>query len=110
MIRPTIRGMNTDMESNVGSNTKPGQISTDNSPKRMVKRAAGRARKAGSGARRLDDLMGGGFPLRSVSVVHGPAFIGKDVLLSQFIAEGIKNGIPSVIVLTHSTPRSSERG
>jgi len=72
-------------------------------PVRKVKKAAGKARKAGSGGRRLDDLMGGGFPFRTVSVLQGPAFIGKDVLLTQFIAEGIRFGIPSLIVLTHYT-------
>ncbi len=71
--------------------------------KRMVKKGAGKARKAGSGGRRLDDLIGGGFPFRSLSLVQGPAFIGKDSLLTQFIAEGIKHGIPSLIVLTHYT-------
>jgi archaellum biogenesis ATPase FlaH len=71
--------------------------------KRMVKKSAGKARKAGSGGKRLDDLIGGGFPFRSISLVQGPAFIGKDALLTQFIAEGIKHGIPSLIVLTHYT-------
>jgi KaiC/GvpD/RAD55 family RecA-like ATPase len=71
--------------------------------KRMVKKGAGKARKAGSGGRRLDELLGGGFPFRSISLVQGPAFIGKDALLAQFIADGIKFGIPSLVVLTHYT-------
>ncbi len=71
--------------------------------KRVVKKGAGKARKASSGGRRLDELLGGGFPFRSISMVQGPAFIGKDALLAQFIAEGIKFGIPSLIVLTHYT-------
>jgi len=71
--------------------------------KRMVKKPAGKARKAQSGGKRLDDLLGGGFPFKSISLVQGPAFIGKDVLLTQFISEGIKYGIPSLIVLTHYT-------
>ena len=71
--------------------------------KRMVKKASGKARKARSGGARLDDLLGGGFPFKSVSLIQGPAFIGKDVLLAQFISEGIKYGIPSLIVLTHYT-------
>lgn len=72
-------------------------------PKRMVKKPSGKARKAASGGKRLDDLLGGGFPFRSVSIIQGPAFIGKDVLLAQFISEGIKYGIPSLVVLTHYT-------
>ncbi|MEA3559918.1 MAG: RAD55 family ATPase [Candidatus Thermoplasmatota archaeon] len=69
----------------------------------VKKPGKGKATKARSGGRRLDDLLGGGFPFRSCSLVEGPAFIGKDVFLTQFIAEGIKYGIPSLIVLTHST-------
>jgi KaiC/GvpD/RAD55 family RecA-like ATPase len=94
-------------------NSKFSQDSGQGFPvRRMVKKGAGKARKAGSGGRRLDDLLGGGFPFRSISLVQGPAFIGKDSLLThigkdslltQFIAEGIKFGIPSLIVLTHYT-------
>ncbi len=71
--------------------------------RRMVKKSAGKARKASSGGSRLDELMGGGFPFMSVSVVQGPAFIGKDTLLTQFISEGIKFGTPSLIILTNYT-------
>jgi KaiC/GvpD/RAD55 family RecA-like ATPase len=75
-------------------------------PKRSVavKKPSGtRPTKARSGGRRLDDLLGGGFPFRSCSLVHGPAFIGKDVLLTQFISEGIRSGVPALVVLTQST-------
>ncbi len=70
----------------------------------MVKKASGtRPSKARSGGRRLDELLGGGFPFRTCSLVNGPAFIGKDMLLAQFISEGIKYGAPALIVLTNST-------
>lgn len=51
----------------------------------------------------MDELLGGGLPFRSCSLVQGPAFIGKDILLSQFVAEGIKYGIPAMVILTQST-------
>lgn len=79
------------------------QFNQGHPQKRMVKKAAGKARKASSGGRRLDDMMGGGFPFKTLSIVQGPAFVGKDVLLTQFISEGIKFGIPSIVVLTHYT-------
>lgn len=69
----------------------------------VKKPSKGRATKAKSGGQRLDDLLGGGFPFRTCSLIEGPAFIGKDVLMAQFIAEGIKFGIPSLVVLTSST-------
>lgn len=69
----------------------------------VKKPSKGKATKARSGGKRLDELLGGGFPFRSCTLVEGPAFIGKDILLTQFIAEGIKYGIPSLVVLTNST-------
>ena len=72
--------------------------------KRAVKRPrGGKAAFARTGGSKLDELLGGGFPIKSNILVQAPAFIGKDVLMSQFVSEGIKTGIPSVIVTTHST-------
>ncbi|MFW3146830.1 MAG: RAD55 family ATPase [Thermoplasmatota archaeon] len=68
-----------------------------------VKRPSGKATKARTGGSRLDELLGGGFPFSSCCLIEGPAFIGKDILLSQFISEGVKFGIPSLVVLTQST-------
>lgn len=72
--------------------------------KRAVKRpAGGRAIAAKSGGDKVDELLGGGFSFKSNILVQGPAFVGKDALLTQFVSEGIKAGAPSIIVLTHST-------
>lgn len=69
-----------------------------------VKRpSGGKPTKARSGGKRIDELLGGGLPFRSCSLIQGPAFIGKDILLSQFIAEGIRSGIPALVILTQST-------
>ncbi len=71
---------------------------------RIVKRPSGeKPRKAQLGGKRLDEFLGGGLPFRSCSVVQGPAFIGKDILLAQFISEGIKYGSPAIVVLTNNT-------
>jgi len=69
----------------------------------VKKASGGKPSKARSGGQRIDELLGGGFPFKSCSVVQGPAFIGKDILLSQFVAEGIKYGIPALVILTQST-------
>ncbi len=72
--------------------------------KPMVRKPSkGRATAAKSGGVKLDDLLGGGFPFRSNIAVQGPAFIGKDTLLAQFVAEGIKFGAPAIVVLTNNT-------
>ena len=56
--------------------------------------------KIKTGTSRLDDLLYGGFPLGANVLLYGPAFVGKEVLINAFIAEGLKKGIPGVWVLT----------
>lgn len=60
--------------------------------------------KVKTGNRRLDDLLLGGIPFGSNILVHGPPFTGKETLVGQFIAEGLKKGIPCIWVLTDKTP------
>jgi len=56
-----------------------------------------------SGVRRLDDLLYGGFLGGSQLLVNGPAHSGKDVLARLFSVEGLRQGIPSVWVVTDKT-------
>lgn len=56
--------------------------------------------KHSTGVKRLDDLLRGGIPRGSVVIVHGPPFIGKEVLARSFLLAGMKQGIPGVMVLT----------
>jgi KaiC/GvpD/RAD55 family RecA-like ATPase len=60
--------------------------------------------KVKTGNPRLDDLMFGGIPFGSNVLVYGQAFIGKEVVISQFVAEGLKKGIPAIWVITDKTP------
>lgn len=69
----------------------------------VKKASGGKPRKAKSGGQRIDEVLGGGFPFKSACLVQGPAFIGKDVLMAQFVAEGIKFGAPAIVILTQST-------
>lgn len=59
--------------------------------------------KVKTGTRRLDDLLYGGFPIGSNVIVYGPAYSGKEVLIYSFIAEGLKKGVPSIILLLDKT-------
>jgi len=87
-----------------GGGAPPLRRAVTGQKKVMVKKpSGGKPKKARSGGRRIDELLGGGFPFKSCSLIEGPAFIGKDIFLSQFIAEGIKFGAPSLIILTQST-------
>lgn len=60
--------------------------------------------KIKTGNSRLDDLLLGGIPFGSNVLIHGPPFIGKEVMIAQFVAEGLKKGIPCIWVITDKTP------
>ncbi len=53
-----------------------------------------------TGTPRLDDLLLGGLPMNAQVAFIGPAFVGKEVGILNFIAEGLKKGIPALIVTT----------
>jgi circadian clock protein KaiC len=40
----------------------------------------------------LDNIIGGGFPIKSITLVSGPPGGGKSIFCFQFLYEGIKNG------------------
>lgn len=60
--------------------------------------------KVKSGTTRLDDLLMGGLPFGSNVLVYGPPFMGKEVLVGSFVAEGLAKGIPVIWVITEKTP------
>lgn len=62
-------------------------------------------RKVKTGIPRLDDLLLGGIPIGSNIMIHGPPFIGKEVLANTFLTEGLRKGIPAIIILTDKTPK-----
>lgn len=64
-----------------------------------------RAERVKTGTPKIDDLLMGGIPLRSAVLVSCPPFIGGEVLCNSFVAEGIKKGIPSIVILTISDPK-----
>jgi len=57
-----------------------------------------------TGTPRLDDLLLGGIPARNHVVLLGDAFVGKEVVLYAFIAEGLKRGEPIVLVTASRSP------
>ncbi len=57
-----------------------------------------------SGTPRLDDLLLGGIPPQGHVVLVGDAFVGKEVLLYSFLAEGLKRGEPVVLVTAARSP------
>ena len=63
-----------------------------------------KAEKVKTGTPRLDDLLYGGIPFNSNLLVVGPAFVGKEVAILGFIAEGLKKRIPVIVVTTTKLP------
>ena len=61
--------------------------------------------KIKTGVERLDDLLMGGMPFGSNTLYVGPPFIGKEVGMLLFAAEGLRKGVPVIIVTTSKTPK-----
>jgi KaiC/GvpD/RAD55 family RecA-like ATPase len=57
-----------------------------------------------TGTPRLDDLLLGGFPPHGHVVLVGDPFVGKEVVLYSFIAEGLKRGEPVILVTASRSP------
>jgi len=62
-------------------------------------------RKVKTGIPRFDDLLLGGMPIGSNIMIHGPPFIGKEVMANIFVVEGLRKGIPTIFVLTDKTAK-----
>ena len=72
---------------------------------------AGQARKIPStrrlsvGIPELDKMLGGGIPEGDSVLVAGASGTGKSVLATQFIAEGIRQGDPGIVVVFEERPQ-----
>jgi circadian clock protein KaiC len=62
-------------------------------------------RRLSTGIAELDTMMGGGIPEGDSVLVSGASGTGKSLLASQFIAEGIRQGEPAVVVVFEERPR-----
>lgn len=60
--------------------------------------------KVKTGTPRLDDLLLGGIPFGSNVSVYGPPFVGKEVVVNAFVAEGLRKGVPAIWVISDKTP------
>ncbi len=57
-----------------------------------------------SGTPRLDDLLLGGIPAESQVLFVGQAFVGKEIGILNFIAEGLRSGVPCILITTSRPP------
>ena len=56
--------------------------------------------KVATGVRRLDDLLDGGLPPASTTLLYGPPFLGKEVLAKLCFLHGLSLGQPGIYVTT----------
>jgi len=61
-------------------------------------------RRISTGVPSLDEMLGGGLPAGDSALVAGPAGSGKTALCTHFIAEGIRQGEPGIIVVFEEDP------
>lgn len=71
-----------------------------------MKRSAKEARIINTGNDELDKKMGGGIPLKSLTLVEGQPDAGKSVLTQQMIWGSLKNGLSVAAFTTENTVRS----
>jgi circadian clock protein KaiC len=64
------------------------------------------ARRLSMGNAGLDEMMGGGVPEGDSLLVAGSSGTGKSLLASQFIAAGLREGEPGIIVVFEERPES----
>ncbi len=57
-----------------------------------------------TGTPRLDDLLLGGVPPKAHLALIGDAFVGKEVAIYAFVAEGLRRGEPVVVVTASRSP------
>jgi KaiC/GvpD/RAD55 family RecA-like ATPase len=89
------------MEELEGLERKAVEAEAERMQSEIADRVASAKRK--SGVRRLDDLLFGGFPVAAQVLVSGPAHTGLDTLARMFVAEGLKEGMGALWVVTDRT-------
>jgi len=81
-----------------------GVISTEIDRKEEERALEFKIEKVKTGTGRLDDLLMGGLPFGNNVLIYGPPFMGKEVLVNNFVFEGLAKGIPVIWVVTDKTP------
>ena len=73
-------------------------------PEQQSERRPSSDRRLRTGVPGLDEMMAGGIPAGDALMLAGPAGSGKTTFATQFIAEGLRQGEPAVIVVFEEYP------
>ena len=61
-------------------------------------------RRLSTGISKLDEMLGGGVPEGDSMLIAGPSGGGKSILATQFVAEGLRQGEPSIVAVFEEIP------
>ena len=61
-------------------------------------------RRLSTGISKLDEMLGGGLPEGDSMLIAGPSGGGKSILATQFVAEGLRQGEPSIVAVFEEIP------
>ncbi len=75
-------------------------------PQQQFARRQQSLRRLLTGVPGLDDIMGGGIPSGDALIIAGPAGSGKTTFATQFVAEGLRNREPGIIVVFEEYPEA----
>ncbi|MDQ6633809.1 MAG: AAA family ATPase [Gemmatimonadota bacterium] len=73
-------------------------------PQQQFERREQSFRRLHTGVPGLDEIMGGGIPSGDALILAGPAGSGKTTFATQFVAEGLRNHEPGIIVVFEEYP------
>jgi len=65
--------------------------------------------KIATGIRRLDDLLGGGLPMGTTTLLHGAPYTGKSAAQRTFFLQGLRSQQPSIYLLTDTSASEMSR-
>jgi circadian clock protein KaiC len=96
-------GMHTFRITDVGIEIFPRMIAAPEPTGRQAPAGAS-ARRLSMGVPELDSMLGGGLPTGYSMLLVGPSGSGKSTLATEFVAEGVRQGENSVVVLFEKSP------
>jgi circadian clock protein KaiC len=73
-------------------------------PQQQFERRQQSLRRLHTGVPGLDEIMGGGIPSGDALILAGPAGSGKTTFATQFVAEGLRNKEPGIVVVFEEYP------